>query len=93
MKAKLREAIRKGNKEELGSVLDEAIAAGMPELEADIYRARKSLDDQDAGSRRSSRRGQTFAIIFLKHAQIFTCPQEKYTYVCMYASLQKSNLV
>lgn len=47
LKDKLREAMRTGDKDALEAVLDECIAAGMPELDADIYRARRSLDEQE----------------------------------------------
>ena len=47
LKDKLREAMRKGDKDALEAVLDECIAAGMPELDRDIHRARKALDDQE----------------------------------------------
>lgn len=47
LKDKLREAMRKGDKDTLESVLDECIAAGMPELDADIFRARKAIDDHE----------------------------------------------
>ena len=83
MKERLRSAIRKGDKDELESALDEAVAAGMPELDADIYRARKSLDDQDTGSRRSSRRGQQFIPIFINACRSI-CTLTGKIYVCLY---------
>ena len=49
--------MRKGDKDALETVLDECIAAGMPELDTDIHRARKALDDQDELDDRI-RRGQ-----------------------------------
>ena len=39
--------MRKGDKDALEAVLDECIAAGMPELDTDIRRARKALDEQE----------------------------------------------
>lgn len=47
MKSKLRDAMRKGDKDTLEAVLDECVAAGMPELDGDIRRARKSLDERE----------------------------------------------
>ena len=49
--------MRKGDRDALEDVLDECIAAGMPELDADIHRARRALDEQEELDERQ-RRGQ-----------------------------------
>ena len=59
LKDKLREALRKGDKDALEEVLDECIAAGMPELDSDIRRARKALDEQEELDEHR-RRGQIY---------------------------------
>lgn len=47
--------MRKGDKDILEAVLDECVAAGMPELDSDICTARKSLDEQEELDERKRR--------------------------------------
>ena len=57
--------MRKGDKGALEAVLDECIAAGMPELDRDIYRARKALDDQEELDEHLRRRMLSFCFVTL----------------------------
>lgn len=45
LRGKLRTALRMGDNAELESVIIECVAAGMPELDSDIHRARDVLED------------------------------------------------
>uniref|UniRef100_A0A0L8GL38 Uncharacterized protein n=1 Tax=Octopus bimaculoides TaxID=37653 RepID=A0A0L8GL38_OCTBM len=47
LRGKLRTALRMGDNAELESVIIECVAAGMPELDSDIHRARDVLEDFD----------------------------------------------
>ena len=58
--------MRKGDRDALETVLDECIAAGMPELDADIHRARRALGEQEELDDRFHR-GQIF--LFLQFLQ------------------------
>lgn len=47
LREKLTRARKSGDKDTLERVLGECVAAGMPELDADIEHARDALDDMD----------------------------------------------
>lgn len=50
LRTNLRNALREGDKGKLDRVIDECVAAGMPELDSDIERARKALGDMRQSS-------------------------------------------
>lgn len=45
LRKKLRKAMQAGDKENLESVINECVAAGMPELDSPVQRARKLFED------------------------------------------------
>lgn len=44
LREKLKAAMKTGNKEDIEDILDQCVAAGMPELEHDIQWCRRTLD-------------------------------------------------